>query len=269
MIALAVLVAALASPAATPAEVVKRVERGGVAATFSYRIAGDTVTEPRMRIVRRGRELVDVPLRRVGCGGCPTWRPAGPLRVRSLDGDAEPEVSIDLYTGGAHCCTYTVVWRYDGARYLRTLAWWGNAGYRLAQLDRGRALELVSADDRFASAFTAYAASSSPIRIWTFDRGRLVDVTRRFPRVVERDARRQWELYREIRRGEHREVRGVLAAWLADQYLLGRAASGRRTLEAAYARGELGRAERVDGYPAGRAYLRKLLAFLSAKGYAR
>ena len=266
VVALAALVAA---PAATPVEVVDRAAHRGVVATFSYQRSGDVVTEPRMRIVRRGRQLVDVPLKRVGCGGCSTWRPAGVVRIRSLDGDAEPEVFVDLYTGGAHCCTYTLIWRFDGRRYRKTLAWWGNAGYRLDDLDRRGRPELVSADDRFAAAFVVYAASSSPIRIWRYDRGRLRDVTRSFPGAVAADARVQWDNYLAFRRPPYREVRGVLAAWLADQYLLGRAGAGWRTLEAAYRRGELRYGAKVDGYPAGRAYLRNLRAFLRAKGYER
>jgi hypothetical protein len=51
-------------------------------------------------------------------------------------------------------------------------------------------------------------------------------------------------------------VRGVLAAWLADQYLLGRGAAGWSVLRRAERRGE------VD-----RAYLRKLRSFLRRTGY--
>jgi hypothetical protein len=31
--------------------------------------------------------------------------------VRDLDGDGEPEVLVDFYWGGVHCCFYTDVYR--------------------------------------------------------------------------------------------------------------------------------------------------------------
>ena len=61
-------------------------------------------------------------------------------------------------------------------------------------------------------------------------------------------------------------MRGILAAWLADQYSLGRGRAGWRVLERAVRRGELG--HKFDGWPVGKAYLRKLRAFLRRTGYA-
>src|SRR5712691_5346949 len=60
------------------------------------------------------------------------------------------------------------------------MAWWGNAGYRLVDLDHDGRPEFRSGDDRFAYAFTAFAASAWPVRIWHFDHGRMRDVTRAF-----------------------------------------------------------------------------------------
>ena len=114
-----------------------------------------------------------------------------------------------------------------------------------------------------------YAASASRLRIWRYDRGRLRDVTRSFPRAVERDAAALWRDYLRVRRSGVREVRGLLAAWLADQALLGRAGEGWRRLEQANRRGELGRGATLDGYPAGRRYLSALRSFLRRAGYLR
>jgi hypothetical protein len=267
-IVLAVVVVACWWPGAAAADesVRQRVTSGPVTAEFSYRRSDGVVRDARLTIARDGRTLVDVALTRVGCGDCPTWRPAGRFALQSFDADAEPEVLLDLYTGGAHCCTYSLLYRYvaETGSYARQLHWWGNAGYRLKNLDRAGPPEFVSADDRFASAFTGYAASASPIRIWRYDRGRMLDVTRRFPREIERDARALWGLYRKERK---REVRGVLAAWLADQIMLGRAAEGWRALEAARRRGELGPDKVEFGEAFGRRYLTKLRAFLRRTGY--
>jgi subtilisin-like proprotein convertase family protein len=248
------------------------VERGrtdSVVAELRYRESNDVYREPRLRILRRGRVALDRPLQRIGCGAgaCPGWRPVGPPVVRDLDADGEPEVIVDEYTGGAHCCTYSLLFRRTGARYSSSLHRWGNAGYRLVDLDRDGRPELRSSDDRFAYAFTAYAASLEPVQIWHFERGRLVDVTRSFQAVVAADARSAWRLYLRERKARPREVRGVLAAWLADELLLGRGGDGWRALEEAYRRGDLGRGPTLYGYPAGRRYLAALRSFLRRTGY--
>jgi subtilisin-like proprotein convertase family protein len=242
---------------------------GPVSARLSFRETNAIYRDVRLRIVRAGRERFAGRVRRVDPCACPLDGPVStrPLAVRDLDGDREPEVLVDLYSGGAHCCSYTVIYRYRGGRYTTTVAWWGNPGARLVDVDRDGRPEFRTSDDRFAARFVAYAASTEPVKMLRFSHGRLLNVTRSFRRLVEADARAQYRLYLETRRSSVREVRGILAAWLADQYLLGRGAAGWRVLGAAYERGELGRAARKDGYPAGRAYLAGLRAFLRRAGY--
>src|SRR5207244_3839241 len=58
------------------------------------------------------------------------------VAVRDLDGDAEPEVVLDLYSGGAHCCYSTDIYRYNGSGYSLGEHAWGDVGYRLADLHR-------------------------------------------------------------------------------------------------------------------------------------
>jgi subtilisin-like proprotein convertase family protein len=240
---------------------------GAVAATLSYREAVDVYRDVRLRIVRSGETALDVA---VPGAGLPGWRPVAPPVVRRLDADAEPEVLLDVFTGGAHCCTVSHLYRWSArsGRYLRSTRDWGNVGYRIADLNRDGRVELASADDRFNAQFTAYAASVAPIRIFRLDRGRFLEVTRRYPAAVKRDASSAWSSYRRYRaRGE--EVRGVLAAWIADQYLLGKGERAWKQLAIAFRRGELGRTAVKDGYPAGREYLTGLRKFLIRHGYAR
>jgi hypothetical protein len=267
------LLALPASAAAGPHDgtVTQKVTSGQVTAEFSYAQSGEAYRDVRLKLIRAGRTLVDADLLRAGCPDCAAWRPTGRLVLRSLDADAEPELLLDFFSGGAYCCTYSLVYRYDPAAgsYARQQLPWGTSGYRLVDLDGTGSPEFLSADHRFDSAFGPHAVSVEPIRIWRYEAGRLVDVTRRFPGRIKADAAQHWRLYLKVRRSEHREVRGILPAWLADQALLGRQAHGWRTLEAAYARGELGRGRVKDGYPAGRRYLAKLRSFLRSTGYTR
>jgi len=235
---------------------------GRVSARLSYREQDFGYRGFRLRIERAGRTAFDAaPGRPVARG----WRPVE-LRVLDLDGDREPEVLADFYSGGAHCCTYSTIYRFVRGRYVRLAHSWGNPGYRLTGLDRDRRPELVTEDDRFNYAFTAYAFSRAPIRILSYDHGRLRDVTRGFAGAIARDATR---VLREYRTPQAKtDARGVLAAYVADEYLLGHPERGWSVVDGALRRGHLN-PDFATGYPAGKAYVRKLRAFLRSAGYAR
>jgi hypothetical protein len=90
-------------------------------------------------------------------------------------------------------------------------------------------------------------------------------VTRSFPHAVAGDARFYLRAYRQERHDPEGDVRGALAAYVADEYLLGTPAKGWRLVNAALRRGEL----RGDSYwPGGRSYVKKLKRFLQHDGYA-
>ena len=167
------------------------------------------------------------------------------VHVRDLDGDREPEVVVDIFTGGAHCCDWAHVYAYvpAEARYVLTAHSFGSPHYRLADLQRDSSLEFVTRDKRFESAFSSYAASGFPIQVLRFDHGTFADVTRSFPALIRRDATTWLRFYRRLRQRE--DVRGVLAAYAADQCLLGkeraafrlaRRAAGRREVRRKYVR---------------------------------
>ena len=261
----ALLIAALISAAeasAAPPRKSKSARLGDVRATVNYRQPNSfSARDVRLRVVGGGAVVYDRPVRG-------TELPTG-LRIRDLDADGLPEVLLDLYSGGAHCCASTLFVGYDAASgaYRARRHVWGNPGYSLRDLDRDARPELVSADDRFAYRFTAYFASFVPVRIWRYEGGRMTDVTRRHRAVVARDAAMLWREYVRLRRQRDVDLRGVLAAFLADKYLLGQQRDGWRRLNAALRRGEL----RGFGapWPAGARYLRALRAFLARAGYAR
>jgi hypothetical protein len=226
---------------------------------FGYR--GTSLT-----IRRRGRVVYSS--RVPSCRGCDVW-PAYQGRrksvaIRDLDRDGEPEVVVEGYTGGAHCCLVLYAFRWNGRTYGARQLNAASAGYRWADLDGDGRVEWVSADARFEALFTAYANSISPIRIFTYRSGAFVAVTRSFPAVVRRDERDAWGIYRRHR--GRRDVRGALAAWAADKYLLGEGEEVWPALEQASRRGEI----RTDaGRPAGPAFIRDLRRALTELGYTR
>ena len=239
----------------------------GTTAALSYRESHDVYRGLHLRISRRGTTLFDAPPRRVHPCACPNDGPVvgGAVRVRDLDRDGEPEVLVDFYSGGAHCCYYTDVYRYvaRSRTYRPTVGYWGDLSPKLGDLGGDGQPEFRTGDDRFAYAFAAFAASAFPIRILRFDHGRFVDVTRRFPKLVRPDAAELFALYRSERRRADGDVGGILPAWLADQYLLGRGPSGWPVLERAVRRGEL------RPWETPRTYLRRVRSFLRRTGYIR
>jgi len=245
---------------------------GATRATLSYsrdeRFSGvDYFSDIRIAITRHGRALFGevVP----GLHGSAAHSDTTAFAVRDLDGDGEPEVTLLLNWNGTHCCSWWRVYRYEPTlrRFLAVDHFWGNAGAepRLRDLDRDGRPELVSRDDRFTEVFTSYAGSVTPIRIWSYRRGRFRDVTRRHPAQVRRDAARLWRLY--LKYGPHDEARGILPAWVADEYLLGRRAVADQGLENARARGQLN-AGAFETPRDPRAYIRAVKALLRRTGYA-
>ena len=185
------------------------------------------------------------------------------LSLSDLDLDGVPETIVWFFTGGVHCCTVAAVFALGAAGAEVTVKNFGNPGAVIRTV-RGRPL-FASGDDRFAYAFTSYAGSSWPPRLWQWQAGRFVDVTRRHLDVVRRDAGRKWNLYLSARRRGY-EVRGALAAWAGDECLLGRAPQARRTLLGLARAGRL--ADPLNPPETGAAWVPRLFEFLHRLGYA-
>jgi len=264
------LLAAGAAAVTKPVRHHIRAASDGVVADLSFVERHSFAGSLTIFVRRHGILTLAAPVARFRCRGCRPEFEVGfgdPLHVVDLDGDGEPEVLVELYTGGAHCCFSTVVLRFDGRRYRGLMHIWGNVGYHLARLD-DHGPELVSADARFAYEFTSFAESAFPVQIWRYQRGRLIDVTGDYRYAVRNDANQLWRAYLKLRFEKQGDVRGILAAWLADEYRLGRAAEGWKQVEAAYRRGDVS-APHVDPlWPAGGNYLSALRRFLVRTGYA-
>jgi hypothetical protein len=266
-----VVLAALSLPGAAQAEVkagTVTATSGAVRATLSWKAGEFGARAARLTVARTGATLFDA-APSSDCEDSCLYLPSGartsPLQVADLDGDGEPEVLADVFTGGAHCCAKTALLRFTGSAYAVTEAEWGNGGYDLRDLDGDGRPELVSGDDAFAAAFTAYAASFSPPHVLDYDAsvaGSLRDVTRSFPALARTNGRRA---LRELRRARRQggETLGFAAAYVADLYLQRKGRDVRPWLASARKRGDL---RSIDG-PAPRSFDRRLLAFLRKHGY--
>jgi hypothetical protein len=243
---------------------------GPLTAQISYSEGGNLAfTNVRIQIFRNGVLLLDRKPNRI-CEFCVVWPASGGItqsvRAEQLDSNAEPEAIFDLYTGGAHCCFYSLIYRYDPATntYTGIRHDWLDAYYRLVDLDADGFPEFLTRDDRFAYKYASFVGSKFPPQIWSYESGVMLDVTREFPALVRRSARNHLNQYRSGK-GEI-DVRAALAAFAADKCLLGNCKGGFALVRVARRQGFL--AERFTEFgPSGGKFVRNLRDFLSRLGY--
>ncbi len=241
---------------------------GNVSATLRWDKGDFGPKNVHLTIARAGVTALDaaIPVRKcaegnVACVIVPTGK--DDLRVRDLNKDGEPEVLVDGFTRGAHCCTTLAIYHWTGTGYGEILRTFLSSGYGLKDFGADGLVEIVTDDVRFEDLFTSHATSFEPAQVLRFDGGRLRDVTRRFPGEVRKNAAQAKKLFKVFKPGSAgvRESRGVIAAYVADQYLLGRSGVGLRELDRQIRIGRLG--TRTQG----RAFRRQLLRYLDRFGY--
>lgn len=271
--ALAVVLGAVfvTSAAATPRPYVERAQTGTVQAVFSYSWdpAKFRFSRQHIAITRDGATRYSAHLRRPPeSGGTANAQPARffshkrSVSLTDLDGNGEPEVLLDLYWGGAHCCWYTQIYGYDAAtqHYRPLVHLWGNVNYVLADLDHDGRQELVTRDDRFSYAFASFADSRWPVRILDYRGEKLTVVTKSYPSEIKRDSASLW--HEAMARGRTKASnQGMMAAWAADQCMLGHCAVAFQSIAS------LSKTGRVHGELSAVLYERKLRAFLKRTEY--
>jgi hypothetical protein len=248
---------------------------GEMHATLSWEQTGDEAWRDLWLTVDRAGvsihdEPIDIPnCEEPACGPLSvafTFRKRKSLHVRDLDGDGEPEVVVGVRTSTGHCCTVAQVLRWDGAAYRPVSHSFAIPGFELVDLDHDGRAEFRSADGRFAYAFTSFAGSWMPPQVWTFDSSGFRDVTRSYPRLARADARRTMRVYQHSLHDRYpgQSASGALAAWVADQRLVGHALHARNFLEREQ---RAGRLDALEDYSSSTAYLHDLQRKLHRWGY--
>jgi hypothetical protein len=209
---------------------------GAVSATLAWDKADSGIANPRLSVVRDGVRY-DLTIADICLEGCivvpddgiedPSGTSA--IKVADLDGDGEPEVLVDIFSGGAHCCVTVRLLTFNGTGYTSTDISYGDVGYALKDLDGDGRPELVGYDPIFSGAFTAFAGSAFPPWVQAVIGGKLVDVTRKYPKLIRTDAAARLKELRKAKRDD--DIRGVLAAFVADEYLLGHGSTGRAEVD--------------------------------------
>ena len=254
--------------AAAPRPYVERASAGAVEAVFSYSYdaAAFRFTKQRLTITRDGVKSFSGPLRKPPGGGL-NAQPSGyfaqrrSVSVTDVDGNGEPEVVLDLYWGGAHCCWYSQLYHYVPAakHYAPLVHVWGNFGYVLADLDHNGKQELVTRDDRFSYVFASFADSRWPVRILRYDAGKLTVETSSYRSEIGRDANALWHAALNPKRKASNQ--GIVAAWAADQAMVDHWPVAFKAID------RLSRSGKIHGELSRVKFEQKLRSFLRRTGY--
>jgi hypothetical protein len=271
--ALSLLVVAALCLIATPAALAttQTAGAGNVTATFTFQGKVPNFHGLRLTIARGGAVVYDEPVVSKFCeelcwpGPAVGQRPS--VQVVDLEHTGEPDVVLDLYSGGAHCCTVVQVfsWGAAASRYVETERVFGDPDARVVDLRHDGRFEFLTADDSFAYRFTDYAASGLPIEILTFAGGQFTDVTRSYPALVAKDAARWLKAFEGMAREHYVDSVGVIAAWAADEDLLGHGKLVSRYLHRQAAAGHLNAPDAAGGTK----FIANLQRFLRRRGYLR
>ena len=187
--------------------------------------------------------------------------------TEAMTEEAVSLVLLNLFSGGAHCCTVLAIYSFDPATssYVQTEGDFGDPDVRVVDLGHDGRFELLTADDSFAYRFTDFAASGLPIQIFTFAGRQFTDVTRSYPRLIAKDAAFWLKAFKSQARERYPDSVGVVAAWAADEDLLGHVKLTARFLHRQARAGHLNAAAGAGGTR----FVANLQKFLRRRGYLR
>lgn len=160
----------------------------------------------------------------------------GRVFLKDLNRDGIPEVIVETFSGGAHCCTNAVIYTKHQGQFRKVETGpKDGGGIAFQDLDGDGSIELVSRDQSFYYAYSSYVSSVPPSQIFSLQSGKLVDTTRKYPRYLRAELQRMFEVIKEFSK-QDREINGILAGYVAQKALLGEFAQGWQVMLARYDR---------------------------------
>ncbi len=147
------------------------------------------------------------------------------VSLQDLDGDRTAEIVVQDFSGGAHCCTNTVVYSWQGDNFSPVeTGYLDGGGGQFEDLDGDGRYEFVSADNAFLYAFSSYAGSFPPPLVMAFSHGTFTNTTRQYPELIRERIDSIEELLAESEVVTERN--GLIASYVASKILVGEEESG-------------------------------------------
>ena len=182
------------------------------------------------------------------------------MRLRDLDADREPEVIVDLFTGGAHCCAVSTIYTFEEGtgKYARAAPATGGRG--LPHQDWGATARGAAQPRRtLRLRFSSLRGVVPAVQVLPPRRGAPEGRDAELPALAARGRHaRRYGSTSSACASRDVNVRGILAAYAADRYRLGRAQA-----PPADAAPRGGRARRRGRRP----YVKRVDRFLKRIGY--
>lgn len=177
---------------------------------------GDKSYAPIVTVFADGEEVAKLEGSGTGFGDPPVS-----VQIAELDpANAQPEVVVSFYTGGAHCCSDTsvIASNADGSSWSTLDVGEFDGGPMLAvDIDNDGRYEFETRDNAFLYTFACYACSETPLQILAVENGEVKNVSTE-PRF--RKAHEAW-LKNMIANVPEDDVNGFLAGYVAEKSLLG------------------------------------------------
>jgi hypothetical protein len=185
-----------------------------------------------------------------------------PICIATFGPSGETVLLVGSYSGGSQCCStiaaYPVLPHGIGAAVVTPFT---DLGPVSLERDGSYAL-LVTSDIDFAMSLGPYMFTQAPVMVLGFKGSRFVVATPQHRRLVAADAKTWWDGYLASvrqRPGGGPDA-GYLAAWLADECVLGKGATAWGTIGMLFKEGKFETDAAGWGWPSGASYLSQLRA---------
>jgi hypothetical protein len=196
------------------------ISQGSVRAILGYAEEkseeGEVSRTPSVTIFVDGQEVAKLDGENTGLADPPVS-----VQIAEIDpSNAQPEVVVSFYTGGAHCCSDTsvVTSNKDGSAWQTVAVGEFDGGPLLATDVNGDGrYEFKTRDNAFLYAFACYACSQAPLQLISVENGEVKNIT---ADALFKPAHAAY-LKTMIAEVPDEEVNGFLAGYVGEKILLG------------------------------------------------
>ena len=143
------------------------------------------------------------------------------FELRDLDSNGSDEVIVRNYSGGAHCCTNTTIYDWNGTDFsVAETGFIDGIGARLEDLNSDGQAEFLIPHQDFLYRFGSYAESFPPDRVFTYQAGVLTETTPEFSDHIRQQAETIRATFFEVQASYDINSNALLASYVAQQAVL-------------------------------------------------